>query len=74
MAAPSLQPARPTTLRLAFAPDAASARAVAGAIRRLLTDDVFHSACVMNLERVRPRFAWEVVTRPLADAVTQWLT
>jgi glycosyltransferase involved in cell wall biosynthesis len=49
-------------------------RAVAEAIRRLLTDDVFHSACVMNLERVRPRYAWEVVTRPLADAVTQWLT
>jgi glycosyltransferase involved in cell wall biosynthesis len=48
--------------------------AVADAIRRLLTDDVFHSTCVMNLERVRPRYAWEVVTRPLADAVTEWLT
>ncbi|HSP17449.1 MAG TPA: glycosyltransferase [Thermoanaerobaculia bacterium] len=49
------------------------ARAVAGAIRRLLMDDVFRSACVMNLERVRPRFAWEVVTRPLADTVSAWL-
>jgi glycosyltransferase involved in cell wall biosynthesis len=48
--------------------------AVADAIRKLLTDDVFHAACVMNLERVRPRYAWDVVTRPLADAVTRWLT
>ena len=48
-------------------------RAVAQAIRRLLTDDVFRSACVMNLERVRPRYAWEVVTRPLTDAVKAWL-
>jgi glycosyltransferase involved in cell wall biosynthesis len=47
--------------------------AVAAAIRRLLTDDVFRSACVMNLERVRPRYAWDVVTRPLTDAVRQWL-
>ncbi|MCX6954036.1 MAG: SpoIIE family protein phosphatase [Verrucomicrobia bacterium] len=38
MAASSLQPARPTTLRLAFAPDAASARAVAEAIRAFLTE------------------------------------
>jgi glycosyltransferase involved in cell wall biosynthesis len=48
-------------------------RAVAQAIRRLLMDDVFRSACVMNLERVRPRYAWEVVTRPLTDAVQAWL-
>ena len=46
--------------------------AVAGAIRRLLTDDEFHARCVSNLERIRPRFAWEVVTRPLVDAVTRW--
>lgn len=38
MAVPSLQPARPTTLRLAFAPDAASARAVAEAIRSFLAE------------------------------------
>jgi glycosyltransferase involved in cell wall biosynthesis len=47
--------------------------AVQKAILRLLRDDVFHAACVSNLERVRPRFAWEVVTRPLVEAVTAWL-
>jgi glycosyltransferase involved in cell wall biosynthesis len=47
--------------------------AVAGAIRRLLTDDGFHATCVQNLERVRPRFAWEVVTRPLTEKVSEWL-
>lgn len=46
--------------------------AVAGAIRRLLEDDVFHAACVSNLERVRSAFAWEVVTRPLVDVVMRW--
>ncbi|HEX3109659.1 MAG TPA: glycosyltransferase [Thermoanaerobaculia bacterium] len=46
--------------------------AVADAIRRLLTDDELHSRCVTNLERIRPAFAWEVVTRPLVDAVTRW--
>ena len=48
--------------------------AAASAIRKLLTDDVFRSACVMNLERVRPRYAWDVVTRPLTDAIQAWLT
>ncbi len=38
MAASSLQPARPLTLRLAFAPNAASARAVAEAIRAFLAE------------------------------------
>ncbi len=38
MSVPSLQPARPTTLRLAFAPDAPSARAVAEAIRTFLAE------------------------------------
>ena len=52
----------------------ADADAVARAIRRLLTDDAFHAACVANLERIRPRFAWEVVTRPLVDAVNRWQT
>jgi glycosyltransferase involved in cell wall biosynthesis len=52
---------------------AENVQAVAQAIRRLLTDDVFRSACVMNLERVRPRYAWEVVTRPLTSAVQAWL-
>src|SRR5437868_6454193 len=48
------------------------AGAVAAALRRLLTDDDFHSTCVRNLERIRPRFAWEVVTRPLLDAIIEW--
>jgi glycosyltransferase involved in cell wall biosynthesis len=48
--------------------------AVAAAIRRLLTDDGFRSACVMNLERVRPRYAWDVVARPLTRAIQTWLT
>lgn len=38
MAAPLLQPARPATLRLAFAPDLASARAVSEAIRNFLAE------------------------------------
>ncbi|HVR39471.1 MAG TPA: glycosyltransferase [Thermoanaerobaculia bacterium] len=48
--------------------------AVATAIRRLLTDDAFYSNCVQNLQRMRPRFAWDVVTRPLIDAVLEWRT
>lgn len=48
--------------------------AVAAAIRRLLTDDAFFFSCVERLERLRPRFAWEVVTRPLVDAIQQWQT
>jgi glycosyltransferase involved in cell wall biosynthesis len=46
--------------------------AVAAAIRRLLTDDEFHAACVRNLERIRPRFTWDVVTTPLRQAIEQW--
>jgi glycosyltransferase involved in cell wall biosynthesis len=48
------------------------AGAVAAAVRRLLCDDEFHAKCVTNLERIRPAFAWEVVTRPLVDAVRKW--
>lgn len=48
------------------------AGAVAVAIRRLLTDDEIYSASVQSLERIRPRFAWEVVTRPLVSAIMQW--
>ncbi|HEX6100205.1 MAG TPA: glycosyltransferase [Thermoanaerobaculia bacterium] len=48
--------------------------AVAEAIRRLLMDDETYSTCVENLERIRPRFAWEVVTRPLVGAIMQWQT
>lgn len=50
------------------------ASAVADAIRRLLTDDEIYSRCVKNLERIRPRYVWEVVTRPLAGAIMQWQT
>lgn len=46
--------------------------AVAEAVRRLLTDDAFYRHCVENLERLRPRFAWESVTRPLTDAIVEW--
>ena len=49
-----------------------NAGAVAEAIRRLLTDDDFYSSCVQHLERIRPRFAWDLVTRPLIDAIRQW--
>ena len=49
------------------------AGAVSEAIRRLLTDDTLYTGFVQNLERIRPRFAWPVVTRPLVDAVNQWL-
>ena len=48
------------------------ASAVAEAVRRLLTNDAFYLHCVDNLERLRPRFAWEVVTQPLTGAVLEW--
>ena len=46
--------------------------AVRQAITRMMTDDVFHAACVSALARVRTRFAWPVVTAPLIEALTQW--
>lgn len=46
--------------------------AVADAIRKLLTDDEFFASCVERLERIRPRFAWDAVTRPLVDAILKW--
>jgi glycosyltransferase involved in cell wall biosynthesis len=48
--------------------------AAAEAIRRLLTDDEIYASAVKNLERIRPQFAWEVVTRPLVSAIMQWQT
>jgi len=48
------------------------AGAVAEAIRVLLTNDEFFAACVERLEAIRPGFAWEVVTRPLVDAILKW--
>lgn len=46
--------------------------AVADAVIRLLRDDNLFARCVSNLARIRPRFAWDVVTRPLIDALTEW--
>jgi glycosyltransferase involved in cell wall biosynthesis len=46
--------------------------AVADAVIRLLRDDTLYAGCVSNLARVRPRFAWDVVTRPLIDVLTEW--
>jgi glycosyltransferase involved in cell wall biosynthesis len=51
---------------------ASDAAAVADAIARLLGDDAFYAACVSNLIRIQPRFPWDVVTRPLIEAVKQW--
>jgi glycosyltransferase involved in cell wall biosynthesis len=48
------------------------AAAVADAIARLIGDDGFYAACVSNLIRIQPRFGWEIVTRPLIEAVKQW--
>ncbi len=48
------------------------AGAVAQAMRILLTDDGFFMSCVERLERIRPRFTWDIVTRPLVDAVLTW--
>jgi glycosyltransferase involved in cell wall biosynthesis len=48
--------------------------AAAEAIRRLLTDDDLYTTAVRNLERIRPQFAWEVVTRPLVSSIMQWQT
>ena len=47
---------------------------VAEAIRRLLRDDETWFTAVESLERIRPRYAWEVVTRPLVRAIMQWQT
>ena len=49
-----------------------SVEAVAAAIKRLLQDDAFHASCVSNLERIRPRFGWPVVVRPLVEALKRW--
>lgn len=47
---------------------------VAEAIRRLLMNDETWFKSVESLERIRPRYAWEVVTRPLVRAIMQWQT
>jgi glycosyltransferase involved in cell wall biosynthesis len=48
------------------------AAAVADGIARLIEDDAFYARCVSNLIRIQPRFAWDVVTRPLIEAVKEW--
>lgn len=50
------------------------ASAVADAVSKLLGDDVFYASCVSNLVAVQPRFAWDVVTRPLIAAIESWQT
>jgi glycosyltransferase involved in cell wall biosynthesis len=60
--------------RLGIVVPPGDAGAVAEAIRLLLTRDEVHSACVESLERIRPRFAWDVVTRPLVRAIKEWQT
>jgi glycosyltransferase involved in cell wall biosynthesis len=46
--------------------------AAADAIIRLLRDDALFARCVSNLARIRPRFAWDAVTRPLIDKLNEW--
>ncbi len=58
--------------KLGIVVPAGDEEAVTQAIRRLLTDDAFHAACVANLVRMRSRFAWDVVARPLIGAVSEW--
>ncbi len=42
---------------------------VADALSRLARDDEFHATCVSNLERIRPRFWWSEVVKPLAERI-----
>ena len=46
--------------------------AVEAALERLLTDNVFHATCVSNIDRIRSRFDWTSVTRPLIEAIKSW--
>lgn len=57
-------------LGIVVAPD--DIDAVASAIRKLLEDNSFYADCVSNLERIRPQFAWDIVTRPLIEALNRW--
>lgn len=45
---------------------------IADGLERLLTDDALRARSVFNLERVRQRYRWDVVTRPLIDAIAAW--
>ena len=46
--------------------------AVVEALRKLLTDDDFHAACVQRLEKLRPAFSWDIVTQPLVAEILKW--
>lgn len=46
---------------------------VVDALERLLRDDARHAACVEHLERVRPRFHWDRVAKPLVEAIVRWV-
>jgi glycosyltransferase involved in cell wall biosynthesis len=46
--------------------------AVAGAVRALLTDDALYAQSVSNLMRLRDRYSWQQVTRPLIEKITEW--
>ena len=46
---------------------------VANAIMKLLQDDALYAQSVSNLTRVRERYRWSEVTRPLIRAVEQWV-
>ena len=45
---------------------------VAEGMKRLITDDAFHASCVSNLERIKARYHWDAVVRPLVEAISQW--
>jgi glycosyltransferase involved in cell wall biosynthesis len=51
---------------------ASDAAAVADGIEKLIRDNAFYAGCVSNLIRIQPRFAWDVVTRPLVEALKEW--
>jgi glycosyltransferase involved in cell wall biosynthesis len=58
--------------RLGLVVPPGSVSEVSGAVRRLLGDNAFYGECVSNLQRVRPRYAWDVVTRPLVETIREW--
>jgi glycosyltransferase involved in cell wall biosynthesis len=51
---------------------ASDAAAVADGIEKLIRNDAFHARCVSNLIRIQPRFVWDVVMRPLVEALKEW--
>lgn len=58
--------------RLGVVTKASDVESVMSAIRRLVEDDVFHARAVSNLVRVRPRFTWDSVVRPLVETISGW--